>query len=194
VLDAVVERLVALTGRLRTGDPLDPTTHLGPLASGAQYERVQGYLELAAEERATRLTGGGALPERGFFVDPTVLVDVEPEMRIAREEIFGPVLAVLPFEGEDEAVELANGVDFGLSANIWTRDVGRMLRMAERLDSGTIWGNTTRLLHPALPFGGFKDSGIGNASGEGAIHGNTRLKRVSILYGEDRKGPEWDDR
>ena len=136
VLDAVVERLVALTGRLRIGDPLDPIHAPRPARIGRAVERVQGYLELAAEERATRLTGGGAVPERGFFVDPTVLVDVEPEMRIAREEIFGPVLAVLPFDGEDEAVELANGVDFGLSANIWTRDVGRMLRMAERLDVG----------------------------------------------------------
>jgi acyl-CoA reductase-like NAD-dependent aldehyde dehydrogenase len=195
VLDAVVERLVALTGRLRTGDPLDPTTHLGPLASEAQYERVARYFDVAADERVTQLTGGlSTRHERGFYVEPTVLVGVEPGMRVAREEIFGPVLAVLPFDGEEEAVELANGVDFGLSANIWTRDVGRMLRMADRLDSGTIWGNTTRLLHPALPFGGFKDSGLGNASGEGAIEANTRLKRVSILYGDDLRGPEWDDR
>jgi aldehyde dehydrogenase (NAD+)/5-carboxymethyl-2-hydroxymuconic-semialdehyde dehydrogenase len=102
------------------------------------------------------------------------------------------VLAVIPFDGEDEALELANGVEYGLSANIWTRDVGRMLRLADALDAGTIWGNTARLLHPGLPFGGFKDSGLGNASGEGAIEGNTRLKRVSILYGADTRGPEWD--
>jgi aldehyde dehydrogenase (NAD+)/5-carboxymethyl-2-hydroxymuconic-semialdehyde dehydrogenase len=101
---------------------------------------------------------------------------------------------VLPFEGEAEALELANAVEYGLSANIWTSDVGRMLRLAEQIEAGTIWGNTARLLHPALPFGGFKDSGIGNASGDGAIDANTRLKRVSILYGADTHGPEWDDR
>ena len=103
------------------------------------------------------------------------------------------MLTVLPFEGEEEAVELANGVDFGLSANIWTRDVGRMLRMAERLDSGTIWGNTTRLLHPALPFGGFKESGSATRPARARFRQYTAEARLD-LYGEDRQGPQWDDR
>jgi acyl-CoA reductase-like NAD-dependent aldehyde dehydrogenase len=192
VADEVVERLLAIARKLRVGDPFDPDVHLGPLASRAQLDRVGAYLDSAVSESARLLTGG--LSDRaggGFYVDPTIVVDVEPGMRIAREEVFGPVLAVLPFEGEDEAVELANAVDYGLSANIWTHDVGRMLRMADRIDAGTIWGNTARLLHPALPFGGFKDSGLGNASGDGAIEANTRTKRVSILYGGGRSGPEW---
>ena len=193
VLEAVTERLTALAGSLRVGDPLDPEVHLGPVASARQFDRVREYLDIAAGEHARVVTGSASTGSKdGFYVSPTLLVDVEPEMRVAREEIFGPVLAVLPFDGEAEALRIGNSVDFGLSANIWTRDVGRMLRMAEQLEAGTIWGNTARLLHPALPFGGFKDSGIGNASGEGAIHANTRLKRVSILYGADAHGPEWD--
>jgi aldehyde dehydrogenase (NAD+)/5-carboxymethyl-2-hydroxymuconic-semialdehyde dehydrogenase len=189
--DEVVDRLVAVARKLRVGDPFDPDVHLGPVASRSQLDRISSYLDSAAAD-ARVLTGG--LSDRsggGFYVDPTIVVDVEPGMRIAREEVFGPVLAVLPFEGEDEAVELANGVDYGLSANIWTHDIGRMLRLADRIDAGTIWGNTARLLHPALPFGGFKDSGLGGASGDGAIEANTRTKRVSILYGADRSGPEW---
>jgi acyl-CoA reductase-like NAD-dependent aldehyde dehydrogenase len=193
VLAEVVERLTALTARLRVGDPLDPEVHLGPLASERQFDRVREYLDVAEQECARVVTGAPSTGSKdGYYVSPTLLVDVEPGARVAREEIFGPVLAVLPFEGEEEALALANAVDFGLSANIWTRDVGRMLRLAGQLEAGTIWGNTARLLHPALPFGGFKDSGLGNASGDGAIEANTRLKRVSILYGADAHGPEWD--
>jgi acyl-CoA reductase-like NAD-dependent aldehyde dehydrogenase len=191
VADTVVERLVSIAQGLRVGDPLDPSVHLGPLASRAQLARVRGYLDAAAAERAHVATGGGVRGDAGFYVDPTVLVDVDMSMSVAREEIFGPVLSVVPFEGEDEAVELANAVEYGLSANIWTNDVGRMLRLAERIDAGTIWGNTARLLHPGLPFGGFKESGLGNASGEEAIEANTRTKRVSILYGAGMHGPEW---
>jgi len=191
VVDELVARVVALAGGLKVGDPLDPTVQLGPISSARQFERVSGYLDLAREERSTALVGGTRREGPGFFIDPTVLVDLDPRGRIASEEIFGPVLAVLPFDGEDEALELANAVDYGLSANIWTRDVGRMLRVAEGVEAGTVWGNTARLLHPGLPFGGFKQSGLGNASGEGAIEGNTRLKRVSILYGAEARGPEF---
>ncbi len=187
--DELVERVGEVARGLRVGDPLDPTVHLGPLVSERQFERVNSYLELARQE--ARPLVGATSHGPGYYVDPTVLVDVDPAGRIARAEIFGPVLAVLPFDTEDEALELANSVEFGLSANIWTRDVGRMLRIADELEAGTIWGNTARLLHPGLPFGGFKDSGLGNASGEGAVEGNTRLKRVSILYGADAKTPSF---
>ena len=192
VVDEVVERLVALTGRLRVGDPLQEGVHLGPVASRQQFERVRGYLDGAREDGAELLAGGGVADGPGFFVQPTVFTGVDMNARIAREEIFGPVLTVLPFDEEDEAVALANDVEYGLSANIWTSDVGRMLRVSERLEAGTIWGNTARVLHQGLPFGGFKSSGIGNASGEGAVEGNTRLKRVSILYKGGQSGPGWD--
>jgi len=189
VADALVQRIVDLARALRVGDPQDPEVDLGPLASERQFERVNGYLQLARTEAKAVVGGGSHGP--GYFVDPTVLVDVDPSGRLAQEEIFGPVLSVLPFDTEDEALALANAVDYGLSANIWTADVGRMLRLADALEAGTIWGNTARLLHPGLPFGGFKDSGLGNASGEGVIEGNTRLKRVSILYGAGMRGPSF---
>jgi acyl-CoA reductase-like NAD-dependent aldehyde dehydrogenase len=120
-----------------------------------------------------------------------VLCDLEPDAAVSREEIFGPVLAVLEFADEDQAVALANDTTYGLAANIWTRDSGRMLRVAERLEAGTIWGNTARVMDPGLPFGGFKDSGVGNAYGDGSIEGSTRLKRVSIRYGTDATSPGW---
>ena len=189
IADELLDRLGSVARVLRVGDPYDPETQLGPLASERQFERVRDYLELAKSE-ATTLVGGTAHGP-GYYVDPTIVVDVDPRGRLGQEEIFGPVLSVFPFDDEEEALELANGVSFGLSANIWTLDVGRMLRIADALNVGTIWGNTARLLHPGLPFGGFKDSGVGNASGEGALEGNTRLKRVSILYGNDTTGPSF---
>jgi acyl-CoA reductase-like NAD-dependent aldehyde dehydrogenase len=193
VSEQVVERIVEATRRLRVGDPLDAGVHLGPVASERQYDRVRSYIETAAGDGAEMLVGGVPL-ERGpgYYVDPTVFTGVDMDARVAREEIFGPVLTVIPFEGEDEAVALANDVEFGLSANIWTRDVGKMLRLSEQIDAGTIWGNSARVLHQGLPFGGFKTSGMGNASGEGAVEGNTRLKRVSILYDDGQPGPGWD--
>jgi acyl-CoA reductase-like NAD-dependent aldehyde dehydrogenase len=187
VADEVVDRIVAVARGLKVGDPNDPTVQLGPLSSARQHSRVCDYLDLAVAENAIAIVGGSAIDGPGYYVEPTVFVGVESQMRIAREEIFGPVLSVIPFDSEDEVIDVANSVEFGLSANIWTSDVGRMLRLAERIDAGTIWGNTARLLHPGLPFGGFKDSGLGNASGEGALEGNTRLKRVSVLY--DAQGP-----
>jgi acyl-CoA reductase-like NAD-dependent aldehyde dehydrogenase len=192
VIDEVVERLLTLTSRIRVGDPLDPSVHLGPLASRGQYERVRGYIDSAADDGAELLTGGAPNGGRGFYVQPTIFSVAGMDARIARDEIFGPVLTVLPFDGEEEAVALANDVEFGLSANVWTRDVGRTLRLAERIDAGTIWCNSARVLHQGLPFGGFKSSGVGNASGEGAIDGNTRLKRVSILHDDAQSGPGWD--
>jgi acyl-CoA reductase-like NAD-dependent aldehyde dehydrogenase len=197
IADEFVARLADRTARVRVGDPATDGVHLGPLVSRRQYELVTGYLQTGRDEGATVTVGGGRPPdlahEPGFYVAPTVFTGVTPGMRIAQEEIFGPVLSVLTFETEEEAVALANGVEYGLSASIWTSDVGRMLRVADALRAGTIWGNTARLLHPALPFGGFRNSGVGNASGEGAVEGNTRLKRVSIRYGAETAGPGWDD-
>ena len=196
IADQFVERLRTAAEQVRVGDPTVATTHMGPLCSQPQFDRVMGYLDIARGEGARLLTGGGAPagsnPD-GLFLQPTILTDLHSEMRVAREEIFGPVLSVLTFDDEEHAVALANDTPYGLSANIWTRDNGRMLRMAQRVEAGTIWGNTMRLHHPALPFGGFKQSGLGGAYADGAIDGSTRLRRVSIRFDDSARAPGWDD-
>ena len=189
-------RLLLLTSRIRVGDPMDARVHLGPIVSVQQYERVRAFLADGVDEGARVLTGGGfpvGAPARGYFVEPTIFGDLDPGMRVAREEIFGPVLAVLEFGDEAEAVALANAVDYGLSASVWSRDPSRVARMAAALEVGNVWCNTARASHPALPFGGFKDSGTGNASGAGAIEANTRLKAVSVRHDDTAPNPGWAD-
>jgi acyl-CoA reductase-like NAD-dependent aldehyde dehydrogenase len=196
IAPAFIDELTRRAASIRVGDPMDPRTHMGPLASRQQFERVTQYLDIARGEGARVIHGGGRPTDTnpdGFFVSPTVLTDVEQSMRVAREEIFGPVLSVIVFDNEDEAVALANDVDYGLSANIWSRDLGRMFRMAERIQAGTVWGNTMRLYHPGLWFGGMKASGQGSAYAEGAIEGSTRVRRVSIRFDEAAPTPSWAD-
>jgi acyl-CoA reductase-like NAD-dependent aldehyde dehydrogenase len=196
VADEFVDRIVRLTAAMRIGDPLVPANHIGPVASARQHERVLEYLRLGSDEGAVLAIGGGrpdGVGADGYYVAPTIFSSVDPGMRIAREEIFGPVLSVIAFSDEEEALSVANGVEFGLSASVWTSDVGRMLRMSERLESATVWGNTMRLFHPSLPFGGFKSSGIGNTAGVDAIEGQTKLKRVSIRFDPQAAAPGWDD-
>jgi acyl-CoA reductase-like NAD-dependent aldehyde dehydrogenase len=190
-----VARLKEKAGQVRVGDPMDPSVHIGPIVCKKQYDRVQSYLEIGRAEARVELGGGrpSSLPgDTGFYVEPTIFTEAIPSMRISREEIFGPVLTVLEFDDEEEALELANDVEYGLSANIWTQDSGRLLRMAERVEAGTVWCNTARLYDPALPFGGYKNSGLGNASGEGAIEGNTKLKRVSVRFDPRAAAPGWN--
>ena len=189
-----VDGVVTRTHRLQVGNPRDEHTQLGPVASRMQYEKVHTFLDRALEDGARLAVGGGrptGIGERGFYVSPTVVCDVPRDAPLVRHEIFGPVLSVQTFRSEEEAIDLANDTEYGLAANIWTENSGRMLRVAARIEAGTIWGNTSRVMDPSLPFGGFKDSGVGNAYGDGAITGSTRLKRVSIRYEPSAPMPRW---
>jgi acyl-CoA reductase-like NAD-dependent aldehyde dehydrogenase len=165
----VVERVAERAGRICLGNPMSPDTEMGPVAYRQHHERILEYIELGRSAGATVVAGGGPPQDGeladGLFVAPTLLADVEPEARIAQEEIFGPVGCVFPFADEEEAIALANSTSFGLAAGIWTREVHRAHRLVPRLRAGTIWINAYRVLGYAVPYGGFKESGYGLESG-----------------------------
>ena len=171
---------------MRVGDPLDEQTQQGALVSRAHQESVLSYIRLAQEEGGRVLCGGGPpqdLPQRckgGFFVQPTVIAGLGADCRVNQEEIFGPVVTVMPFRDEQEVVDYANGTSYGLSASIWTRDLARAHRLAERIDSGTIWINCWLLRDLRVPFGGMKQSGVGREGGEEALRFFTEPKNVCI--------------
>jgi aminomuconate-semialdehyde/2-hydroxymuconate-6-semialdehyde dehydrogenase len=184
---AFVERLVAGARRLRVGDPLVPETDQGALISRNHLERVLGYIDLARREGGRILCGGapatvGGRCAGGSFLEPTVVVDLASECRSQQEEIFGPVVSVTPFRDEAEALRLANGVPFGLSASLWTRDLARAHRVAERLEAGTVWVNCWLLRDLRTPFGGVKDSGVGREGGDEALHFFTEPKTVCVRF------------
>jgi len=183
VYDQVAELLVKRARKMRAGDPLDADSQLGPLASRAQLEKVLHYFEVGRSERLTLLTGGARMDRPGFFVEPTVFGDVKNTCRLAREEIFGPVVALIRFDGEDDAVSIANDTPFGLAAGVWTSSVQRAHRMVSRLRAGTVWVNNYRMVSHSLPFGGFKHSGVGREMGAEALHEYTEVKSVWIDTG-----------
>lgn len=182
--DSFVRRLVEVAGAARIGDPKDHSTQIGPVATHPQFRKVIEYIEVARQEGATCVLGGG--PYRGpgargsQFVAPTIFTDVHNTMRIAREEVFGPVLAVIPFDSERDAITLANDSIYGLGAGVWTRDIGRAVRMADALEAGTVWVNTYRALSFTSPFGGYKRSGLGREGGVEAIREYMQTKSVWI--------------
>ncbi|HEX7119435.1 MAG TPA: aldehyde dehydrogenase family protein [Longimicrobiales bacterium] len=187
VHDALLEKLTERAVRAVPGDPLDPKTRLGPLISQEQLDRVLGYIEQGRAEGAELRCGGGRAAyqgeEKGYWVQPTIFDRVSPEQTIAREEIFGPVLAVLTFRDEEEAVALANRTIYGLAAGIWTNDVKRAHRVARRIQAGTVWINTYHPLDPASPFGGYKQSGYGRELGQYALDLYTQVKSVWVDLG-----------
>ncbi len=181
VHDELVERIVRRARTIVLGDPTREETEMGPLANRAQFDRVRGYLDDARREGATIACGGGPDPDRGgLFMAPTVLCDTRPDMRVVREEVFGPVVAVMPFADEDEAVALANGTDYGLAAAVWTQNVHRAHRVAHRLQAGTVWINAYRIVAPNVPFGGVKTSGLGRENGLEAVRGYTETKAIWV--------------
>ncbi|BBE72671.1 betaine-aldehyde dehydrogenase [Oharaeibacter diazotrophicus] len=188
VKDAFLDKLVARTERIVLGDPLDEATHLGPLVSHEHREKVLSYLAIGREEGARLLIGGGVPRVQGFeggaWVEPTVFADVTDGMRIAREEIFGPVMAVLDFADEAEVVTRANDTPYGLAAGVFTRDIARAHRVIAALDAGTTWINTYNLTPVEMPFGGVKQSGLGRENGRAALDSYTRVKSVYVETGD----------
>ncbi|WP_094462414.1 betaine-aldehyde dehydrogenase [Pannonibacter phragmitetus] len=185
--EAFLTRLAERTANAVMGDPLDEAVNLGPLVSKAQYDKVLGYMKLGQEEGARLVCGGKAaqVPQfpQGLFVEPTVFADVQDCMRIAREEIFGPVMCVLDFDTEEEVITRANATEFGLGAGVFTRDIQRAHRVIGQLQAGTCWINTYNLTPIQMPFGGFKSSGIGRENGHAAIVHYSQIKSVYVEMG-----------
>jgi acyl-CoA reductase-like NAD-dependent aldehyde dehydrogenase len=191
--DRFVDQLVEMAGSARIGDPMQASTHVGPIATQPQYEKVLQYIDIARREGARCVLGGepytGPGSRGGRFIAPTIFTGVHNQMRIAREEVFGPVLSVISFDSEEEAFQIANDTPYGLAAGVWTSDIGRALRASERLQAGTVWVNTYRIGGASTPFGGYKHSGIGREGGVEAIKEWVHTKTVWICGKPDTNSP-----
>jgi aldehyde dehydrogenase (NAD+) len=176
-----VSKIVARAEAIKLGDPREAATEMGPLATEPQYQKVLSFFASAASEGAALATGGQAAGHLGgYFVEPTVLTKVKPSMTVACEEVFGPVLAVTPFDTEEEAISLANDTRYGLAGAVWTKDIHRGHRVAHALRTGTVWINAYRVVGPDVPFGGFGASGLGRENGIEAVHEYTQTKAIWV--------------
>ena len=179
---AFVEALAAAVAGMKVGPGLDPEANANPVVSRRQQQSIGRQLERARQEGARVLAGGGLVDQPGFYVQPTLLDGVNHQMAIAREEIFGPVLAVIPFDDDEQALAMANDSDYGLGASLWTNDLRKAMNLVPRIEAGTVWVNTHVLIDPAMPFGGVKQSGIGREFGGAAVESFTELKSVCIAH------------
>jgi betaine-aldehyde dehydrogenase len=187
IYDAVLEKILERVHKIKVGHPLDPATNMGPINNKQQYEKVLKYIALGKEGGA-KLLHGGRIPKgdefkRGFWVEPTVFGDVTMSMRLAKEEVFGPVMSVLKFKTEAEAVEMANAIDLGLTAAVWTNDINRALKVAQQVQAGYIWINGVGQHYRGVPYGGFKNSGIGREEGISELLSYTEEKVINIVLG-----------
>jgi phenylacetaldehyde dehydrogenase len=178
VFDRVVDGVAEQAKKIRVGSGLDPQTHMGPLVSSEQLDRVCGYLEIGLAEGAKAVVGGKKAGDRGYFVEPTVLVNTNENMKVVKEEIFGPVVTAMPFTDPEEIIPRANDSEYGLAAAVWTRDIGKAHRMAEQLRAGTVWINCYNVFDAAMPFGGYKQSGWGREMGHEVLNNYTQTKAV----------------
>lgn len=181
--DEIVSRLVERARTLKVGDPLDPATGVGPIISEVQHQRILDYFAIAETEGAKAVIGGGVPTgpgfDKGYWIEPTIFVGVTNDARIAREEVFGPVLVVLTYDSVEEAIKIANDTDYGLSAGVWG-DEEQAIEIARELDAGMVWINDWHVIHPAYPFGGFKQSGLGREGGPHALDEYTEAKFISL--------------
>jgi acyl-CoA reductase-like NAD-dependent aldehyde dehydrogenase len=183
IYDEMVERLAAFTANFKLGDPFDLSTTMGPVASREQFQRVTSYFDVAKADGARAVVGAGTLGNRGYFVKPTLYAGVNNGMRIAREEVFGPVAAAIPFKDENDAIFQGNDTIYGLAAAVWTKDVGRAHRIARSIKAGTVWVNSYLKVDPVSGFGGYKQSGYGRELGPHSIDAYTQMKSVYVAVG-----------
>ncbi|MFM0027307.1 aldehyde dehydrogenase family protein [Paraburkholderia madseniana] len=181
VYDQVVEAVAAAASQFKVGNGQNPETMMGPLVSGKQQERVLGYVASGLEQGATLVCGGKKTGDKGYFMEPTVFANADPSMKIAQEEIFGPVVSVMRFKDVEDVTRMANDTPYGLAANIWTRDIKKAHRLAHRLEAGSVWINCHGIIDAALPFGGFKQSGWGREVSEEGLLAYTETKTVCAL-------------
>jgi phenylacetaldehyde dehydrogenase len=180
VYDDVVSGFAAAAEQIKVGDGFDPTSEMGPMVSSEHFDRVSGYLRKGFEEGGRAVTGGDRVGDTGYFVAPTLFADVNPDHTIVREEVFGPVVVAMKFRDEDEVIAAANSSRYGLAGGVWTRDVSTAHRVSAAFRSGTVWINCYQVFDPAMPFGGYKESGWGREMGHEVLHDFTELKTVCI--------------